>query len=632
MLWPDNESKVDLLNYQSISNAIVKLLSDQQRLPVSIGIHGDWGAGKSTVLSMIENSYREDEKTVCVRFNSWLYQGLEDAQTALMQQITTDLIKNRSAIEGFKESADSFLKRVDWFKTAKTVANWGITAFTGIPTPGTMQDLSTAIDTLTAKAGSLNQEDITKELAELKGCIGSPKNKRVVTEITEFREEYEKLLKAADIDRLVILVDDLDRCLPDTAIATMEAMKLFLFMPNTAFIVAADETMIEYSVRRHFPNLSEEVGGMAYTRNYLEKLIQIPFRIPALNENETSIYLALLIAESLCRQDSNEFNRVLDHARSILKEPWAKGSITIEQFESLTEKSLLEEEKELFFMASQIAPALNLGTKGNPRQIKRFLNAFMTRLLVAESAGYKDAIKENVLIKLMLLERFNPNAYEILRLDSLSNPEGKPHSLKALEEPDSLETQEGSNAAVPATQKLLFDVEKDDWLGNWVKIEPALSDIKLSPYFFLTREKVKFIGLVQSSELIERALKLLSGEALVVAGAQSTVEQLSSDDADKLMDLLITKIQSTSGGFKVPEYYHGAILLCKCFKDLQLKLLKGITEIPERKIGTWAVSGWERAELTEEASKELKELLKDWCESENKTLAATAKQRLKKDK
>ncbi|MCV5264065.1 hypothetical protein OFC55_41020, partial [Escherichia coli] len=76
------------------------------------------------------------------------------------------------------------------------------------------------------------------------------------------------------------------------------------------------------------------------------------------------------------------------------------------------------------------------------------------------------------------------------------------------------------------------------------------------------------------------------------------------------MDLLITKIQSTSSAPKVPEYYHGAILLCKCFKDLQLKLLKGITEIPERKIGTWAVSGWERAELTEEARKELKELLK----------------------
>ena len=67
MLWPDNESNVDLLNYQSISNAIVKLLSDQNRLPVSIGIHGDWGAGKSTVLSMIEDSYSGDDKTVCVK-------------------------------------------------------------------------------------------------------------------------------------------------------------------------------------------------------------------------------------------------------------------------------------------------------------------------------------------------------------------------------------------------------------------------------------------------------------------------------------------------------------------------------------------------------------------------------------
>ncbi|MDF4659742.1 P-loop NTPase fold protein [Vibrio parahaemolyticus] len=148
MLWPDNESSVDLLNYQSISNAIVKLLSDQNRLPVSVGIHGDWGAGKSTVLSMIEDSYSGDDKTVCVRFNSWLYQGLEDAQTALMQKITNDLVKNRSAIEGFKEAADSFLKRVDWLKAAKKVANWGVTAVAGIPTPESVQDLSNAIDGL----------------------------------------------------------------------------------------------------------------------------------------------------------------------------------------------------------------------------------------------------------------------------------------------------------------------------------------------------------------------------------------------------------------------------------------------------------------------------------------------------
>ncbi|MCA2016685.1 KAP family NTPase [Vibrio tritonius] len=629
MLWPDNESNVDLLNYQSISNAIVKLLSDQNRLPVSIGIHGDWGAGKSTVLSMIEDSYSGDDKTVCVRFNSWLYQGLEDAQTALMQKITTDLVKNRSAIEGFKEAADSFLKRVDWLKAAKKVANWGVTAVTGIPTPGSVQDLSNAIDALVTKAGSLNQDDIKSGLDELKTYIGSAEKKRVVTEITEFREEYNKLLKAAKIDRLVILVDDLDRCLPDTAIATMEAMKLFLFMPKTAFIIAADETMIEYSVRRHFPNLSEEVGGIAYTRNYLEKLIQIPFRIPALNENETSVYLSLLASQSICNDGSDEFKCVLEHAQTMLKEPWTKASISIEQFEEWTGKKLSGKEKELFFMASQIAPALNQGTKGNPRQIKRFLNAFMTRLLVAESAGYKDAIKENVLIKLMLLERFNPNAYEVLRLDCLSNPEGKPHSLKTLEDAGD---NEAEHLAVSSNQKPVFDVEKDDWLGNWVSIEPQLSDVKLTPYFFLTREKVKFIGFSQGNELIERAIKLLSGDALVVASAQATIEQLSPDDADKLMDFLVTKIQSSASVTQTPDFYHGALLLSKCFKELQSKLLKGLVAIPENRIGAWAVSGWERVELGDDAKKELHELLKDWSESENKILARTSKQQLKRDK
>lgn len=630
MLWPDNESSVDLLNYQSISKAIITLLSDQQRLPVSIGIHGDWGAGKSSVLSMIEQSYKDDEKTVCVRFNSWLYQGLEDAQTALMQQITSDLVKSRSSVEGLRASADSFLKRVNWFKTAKTVANWGVTALSGVPTPATMQDLSAIVDNLTNKAENLGKEELSKGLAELKGCIGSADNKQVVTEITEFRQEYKKLLKTAEIDRLIILVDDLDRCLPDTAIATLEAMKLFLFMPNTAFIIAADETMIEYSVRRHFPSLSEEVGGMAYTRNYLEKLIQIPFRIPALNENETSIYLALLISESVCKQDSHEFDIVLEHARTIMKEPWAKGSISTEQFESWTGKTLSKENKELFFMASQIAPALNLGTKGNPRQIKRFLNAFMTRLLVAESAGYKDAIKENILIKLMLLERFNPNAYELLRLDSLSNHEGLPLSLKIQEHSIFNNTEEISDPL--STQKPLFDTEKDSWLANWIKIDPPLSDINLAPYFFLTREKVRFVGLTHSNELIERSLKLLSGSALEVSSAQSTVEQLSADDAEKLMELLITKIHGSSNPQKTPDYYFGAILICKCFKELQLKLLRGIADIPERNIGTWAVSGWERAELNDDARKELTELLKNWSDADNAILAATAKQQLKKDK
>src|SRR3546814_18172371 len=72
-----------------------------------------------------------------------------------------------------------------------------------------------------------------------------------------FRKEFAELLKDAEIDRLIVLVDDLDRCLPDTAIETLEAIRLFLFVPRAALVIAADEGMIGYAVRQHFPALPE---------------------------------------------------------------------------------------------------------------------------------------------------------------------------------------------------------------------------------------------------------------------------------------------------------------------------------------------------------------------------------------
>ena len=100
-------------------------------------------------------------------------------------------------------------------------------------------------------------------------------------QIHAFRKEFEELLERADIDRLVVLVDDLDRCLPEIAIETLEAIRLFLFVPRAAFVIAADEGMIEYAVRQHFPDLPVTTGPATYARNYLEKLIQVPFRLPS---------------------------------------------------------------------------------------------------------------------------------------------------------------------------------------------------------------------------------------------------------------------------------------------------------------------------------------------------------------
>ncbi|HGP5703694.1 TPA: P-loop NTPase fold protein, partial [Vibrio cholerae O1] len=139
-------------------------------------------------------------------------------------------------------------------------------------------------------------ETLSTAIDEVKAVLKPGETKNVPEEVEAFRKAFDQLLKDAGIKQLIVLIDDLDRCLPDTAIETLEAIRLFVFTARTAFVVAADEAMIEYAVRKHFPDLPDSTGPRDYARNYLEKLIQVPFRIPALGETETRIYVTLLLA------------------------------------------------------------------------------------------------------------------------------------------------------------------------------------------------------------------------------------------------------------------------------------------------------------------------------------------------
>lgn len=182
------------------------------------------------------------------------------------------------------------------------------------------------------------------------------------------------------VEQLIVLIDDLDRCLPETAIEMLEAIRLFLFVPGTAFVIGADEGMIEYAVRRHFPDLPTAVP---YARNYLEKLIQVPFRIPSLGVQETRTYVMLLLVGSIVKDENNPgFKSLLVKARKALNSPWLAQSLTeadVRAVDAHKQKDL----DDAFMLATQLGPILGEGAYGNPRQIKRFLNALLIRSAIA---------------------------------------------------------------------------------------------------------------------------------------------------------------------------------------------------------------------------------------------------------
>lgn len=139
MILTDHETKVDLLNNEAIATTIIDLLRERPDRPVTIGVYGDWGAGKSSVLEMIEGGLSGKDEVLCLKFNGWRFQGFEDAMIALMEGIVTGLVEKRPALTKAADAVKDVFARIDWLKVAKKGGGLAVTAFTGIPTPDAMR-------------------------------------------------------------------------------------------------------------------------------------------------------------------------------------------------------------------------------------------------------------------------------------------------------------------------------------------------------------------------------------------------------------------------------------------------------------------------------------------------------------
>jgi formylglycine-generating enzyme required for sulfatase activity len=96
---------------------------------------------------------------------------------------------------------------------------------------------------------------------------------------------------------LVVFIDDLDRCLPNKAVQTLEAIKLIIGQPGVVFVLGASEEAVKAAIRTHFEAIKYiEAGGDS--QQYLEKLIQVPFALPRPEEHDLGLYIENLLAQN----------------------------------------------------------------------------------------------------------------------------------------------------------------------------------------------------------------------------------------------------------------------------------------------------------------------------------------------
>jgi len=241
---PIMEKEKDKFGFAPYAEILANTIRDTDNLPFCIGIFAEWGSGKSSLMNMIRSSLKNTNRIKSVWFNPWKYDRKEDLWNALIQSILFHIIEE-SQDDDVSNKAKQLAKSTAWLLLKK-----------GIST------LSSGI--LTEE----NIENITQKIVK--------QDELHYRHINNFEDDFSKVVdQYTGNGKLVVFIDDLDRCLPENAITVLESLKLFIGDARCVFVLGMDHLVVEQGLEIRFSEKIKMSG-----RDYLDKIVQVPFFLP----------------------------------------------------------------------------------------------------------------------------------------------------------------------------------------------------------------------------------------------------------------------------------------------------------------------------------------------------------------
>lgn len=386
----DQATETDALDFTPYVETLADIIQTGNT-PLTIGVFGTWGSGKTSLMKMVKNKLPNDFTVAW--FDAWKYDKEETLWRAFLLSVLT-AVKETSEKQGKPteefEKMQSLLYRememekvggvtVDLPKLGGAVAT-GLVKLSLSFIPG-ISALTKLVEELQSGAAKSTTDDAVSAITRERTKIYIEQ----VKFLEQFQEKFAKLVKTHIApNRLVVFVDDLDRCLPEKAIEVLESIKLFLDAESCIFMLGLDQEVIARGIEMKY----KELGAKQDSENaqyftiegvrYLEKIIQLPFQIPQIES-----------------QDMGDFVHGLS-------EDWPH-----------------EDCPKIF----------SEGLGDNPRQIKRTVNVFLMLWKLADKR--KEKLKERIkplrLAKVVAIQAVYPDLYNLLLKE-------EPRYLRELEE------------------------------------------------------------------------------------------------------------------------------------------------------------------------------------------------------
>lgn len=415
----------DRLGFKPYVKALVDLvLDDGTDTPLTVGVFGPWGSGKTSLMRMVQQDILDgrvaDDPYPTVWFDAWKYDkedvlwrallirvldGLRPAkpkkgrETKANRDINQRLDDLQSSLYRIVEREELGDFQLDWTELAKGVIKGGVhfgvsfLPVIGGPLAEYIKKMGKAREKAEEKAG---EELVSTDLSHLTDFLAGIERERLkvfrehITSLEQFQHEFRTLVDELVIQhqkKLIVFVDDLDRCLPEKAVEVLEAIKLFLDVKGCIFVLGIDHHVIARGVEIRYRELGKRAEGdekrdRIEGKKYLEKIIQLPFQIPVID-----------------REDLNDFV-------SSLATRWP-------DFDNDNPEK-----------KSECARVFSTALEDNPRQIKRTVNAFLLLWRLREAGlewgtdrqkSAMEDIRPVRLAKVVAIQQVHPLFYDLIK-------------------------------------------------------------------------------------------------------------------------------------------------------------------------------------------------------------------------
>ncbi len=539
-MWSDRETHQDCLGYSTYVTVLANVCTHKDLAPLTLGIFGPWGSGKTSLMQMLMNyieTTKSENKRKTLWFNAWMYEGREEAQSALIHAILANIQKDVTLGGEVKQLVDKLKEGASVLKLGKFIMKSAIT--------------------------------MTPNIEEFANCFKN-ESENVVNTMESFESDFKKLLDLVGIDRIVVFIDDLDRCSSVKVIETFETIKLFLNTPACTFVIGADAEKIQQAVGEVY-----QVNDIKRQKDYLEKIVQIPFSIPAQDIRDIGCYVGMLIVG---RHLTEEAWNKLAESRPQFYSP--KGSlvdvfckwVADNKMVMATTQTTVEDELNAVI---PYVDTLARGLRGNPRQIKRFLNILSLRRQLAD-VNKLDDVKPELLVKFAVLEYVWSEFFNTIA-ETVDPVSGTSELLDQI-----ARTAAGEIATEQSPTLTSFLGEPG--LSEFITSEPRVDgETSLAPYLFLAQTSLsrgQQIGIVSVDEKTKQLVRTIEGsDPLMSRAAAKRAAAQEAAVASAVARQLLADLPSAKDATAITNMLGGLSQIGNVHKELFKTMVKPVSEL-----------------------------------------------------